>query len=90
MRATAPATHKIITFLHCRQCMNEVSLHNIHQTTEMQITPKDYARYEFGYTQWGMQVWCLRHECNIIHIDYEGRKFFANIKATDYDDKTLH
>lgn len=83
MRTTVPATYEIVTYLHCAKCIREAQQQN--------VSAKDYARYEVGYTEWGMQIWCLRHDCNIIHIDYEGHKFFANIKEKDDEESsTIH
>ena len=28
-------------------------------------------------TKYGIQAWCLRHDCNMIHINFEGQKFPA-------------
>lgn len=33
---------------------------------------------EVGMTSIGFQVWCRRHQCNIIHIDFEGKAHPAN------------
>ena len=30
-----------------------------------------YSRYDVGFTMAGLQVWCRRHEINIVHIDFE-------------------
>lgn len=36
-----------------------------------------------SFTDVGLQVWCLRHNCNVIHIDFEGRKHPASTEALD-------
>ena len=35
-------------------------------------SPREYAQLEFGFTKPGVQVWCKRHEVNVMHIDFEG------------------
>ena len=74
-----PNTNKITTFLHCAKCINE--LQEKAQKKEIIASPKMYARYEVGYTPIGIQVWCLRHNCNILHMDLEGQKHPANVSA---------
>jgi len=53
----------ITAFIHCKQCIKE--LEDI-----APISPRDYARIEFGYTKKGFQVRCVRHECNIDLCEY--------------------
>ena len=62
-------TNEIITYLHCALCIEELPDDE---------SPKSYTMYEVGYTRQGIQVWCKRHDCNVIHIDFEGHKFPAN------------
>jgi hypothetical protein len=51
------------------------------------ITPRDYGQYEVGFTKIGIQIWCKRHEINILHIDFEGQKHPASLTAQK---ATLH
>lgn len=64
-----PNTNEIVTFLHCGLCIKGLP---------KGTSPREHASVEVGYTKQGLQVWCKRHECNIIHIDFEGQKFYAN------------
>lgn len=41
---------------------------------------KDWVRYNVGFTEIGLQIWCRRHEVNVAHIDFQGEKHPANIK----------
>lgn len=52
----------IITFLHCALCYEDIP---------DGISMQDYALEEVGFTKVGLQVWCRRHECNIMHVDFE-------------------
>ena len=65
-----PNTNEISTFLHCKQCMEELP---------SGVSMRNFADYEIGYTEIGLQIWCKRHDCNIIHIDFEGLKHPANL-----------
>jgi len=72
--------NKIEQYLHCDLCIKEWL-----QLEQPKCSPKDYARIQAGFTPEGLQVWCNRHECNVVHIDFEGARHPANItrKAED-------
>ena len=73
-------THKISnlrqieSYIHCALCMKEIPEGE---------SPQSYARYEIGWTKQGLQVWCDRHHCNIIHIDFEGQRHPANTARSE-------
>lgn len=63
MSKTPPAnTREIKMFMHCGLCIQE----------------KKPQYIEAGWTLQGFQVWCLNHDCNIVHVDFEGTKHPAN------------
>jgi hypothetical protein len=68
------AKNQIVAFFHCRKCLNELP---------KGMSPSDWASHEIGYTKIGIQVWCKRHECNIVHTDFEGIKHPGNFDAYD-------
>ena len=77
-----PNTNKIGTFLHCRLCLAELPDNE---------SPESYARYSIGYTEIGLQIWCTRHNCNIIHIDFAGQKFYANTtRKLEQESRAVH
>ena len=43
-------------YIHCRKCVSEHKGQNV----------------SVGWTTKGLQVWCDHHECNIMHVDFEG------------------
>lgn len=61
--------NEIKLYLHCKQCLDERPKH---------ISPKDWSRNQAGWTTEGIQLWCNRHEANIIHIDFQGKIHPAN------------
>lgn len=61
--------NEIKMYLHCKLCLEELPSDQ---------SPREYLRVEVGWTTKGLQVWCNRHECNIVHIDFEGKKHPAN------------
>lgn len=80
-----PNTNEISSYMHCSECIKELPIDQ---------SPRDYQRVQVGYTKLGIQVWCVRHNCNIVHIDFEGKSpFHANTTRsndheinTDFDD----
>ena len=52
-------------FWHCHKCIDELPENT---------SPREFIHVEVGFTRAGMQVWCVRHEENIIHLDFMGQK----------------
>ena len=64
----------IVSYLHCALCIDEWS------KSDDAMSPSDYQNHmvEVGWTKEGLQVWCKRHDCNIIHVDFEGMRHRAD------------
>ncbi len=60
-----PSDHYTEVYLFWKQCLQEVPV---------SMSPEEYAQVEIGWTPWGMQVWCLRHNTNVLHVNYEGHE----------------
>jgi len=56
---------QIESFFHCSECMKEIPDDE---------SPMTYQHIQAGWTIEGFQVWCVRHDLNIIHLDFEGQK----------------
>jgi hypothetical protein len=67
---TTPFPNEISGYLHCGRCMEDLP---------PGISPKEYQRVQVGKTPRGLQVWCTRHDCNILHIDFEGHQHPADV-----------
>ena len=76
-----PNTNEIKMFMHCGLCLEEMP---------DGVSPREWGKLELGYTVLGIQVWCKRHECNVVHIDFEGQKHPANTNATKKTDVRVH
>ena len=68
--------NNIDTFLHCPSCLSE--LKNAKTEEDFSLigavageSPMSYSRFEVGWTNQGFQVWCTRHNTNVIHIDFD-------------------
>lgn len=64
----------IESFYHCGLCLAELP---------EDMSPREFAQLEVGATEYGYQIWCKRHECNVTHIDFEGMHHPA--RCTRYD-----
>ena len=62
----------IHAYMHCAKCLAEKPKGK---------SPREWARLEVGWTQQGLQVWCKRNECNVMHIDFQGQRHPANVEA---------
>ena len=60
-----PDTNEIKSFFHCGMCIDSLP---------PGMSPRGYVKVEVGFTPLGLQVWCVRHEANIVHIDFEGQQ----------------
>jgi len=78
-----PITKSIVQFFHCGLCIEEVKVLAERYGT---ASPREYARHEIGWTELGLQVWCVRHNVNLIHIDFEGHQHPANMDRLDPED----
>jgi hypothetical protein len=65
-----PNTLSIGSYMHCARCLEE---------RPPDESPKSYARLAVGMTPEGMQVWCVRHDCNVMHVHFQGMKHPANM-----------
>lgn len=64
-----PSDLSITSYMHCRLCLEELP---------EGVSPMDFSRTQAGFTSLGIQVWCNRHNCNVVHIDFEGVRHPAN------------
>ena len=65
-------TNEIVSYFHCGFCIDQ---------KPDGVSPRDWTQLEVGWTPQGLQVWCKRHECNVMHVDFEGHRHPANTRA---------
>ena len=44
---------------------------------------QDYSRLDIGFTSIGVQVWCRRHDANVVHIDFAGQSPTADFRCIE-------
>ena len=44
---------------------------------------QDYSRLDIGFTSIGVQIWCRRHDANVVHIDFAGQKPTADFRCIE-------
>jgi hypothetical protein len=42
-------------------------------------SPQKWAQLECGWTEIGFQIWCRRHQINVLHVDFEGVRHPATL-----------
>jgi hypothetical protein len=68
-------------FLHCRKCLDDFP---------GGMSRADYLKIEAGWTERGLQIWCRRHDVNIVHIDFEGAQHPADLSELgDFNGKAM-
>ena len=50
----------ITAYFHCAQCLQECPSY---------MSAAEFARLAVGQTPYGVQVWCVRHNLNVYHLD---------------------
>lgn len=65
-----------IMYIQCALCLEEVmEIAN----EKGSASPREYQRISVSYTPRGFQVWCNRHDCNVMHVDFQGATHPANL-----------
>jgi hypothetical protein len=57
--------NEIGRYFHCAECLRE---------KPDDQSPGEWARLAVGFTNAGVQVWCTRHDRNVVHLDFLGQK----------------
>lgn len=60
--------NQISMYKHCPRCLEE---------RPDDVSPRDWARLNVGATKEGVQVWCVRHDVNVMALDFLGQKIHA-------------
>lgn len=71
LKAQTQPPQEIEMFIHCEECALEWKAD---KSINTKFTPRDYARFSIGWTKKGLQVWCIRHDLNVLHLDFLGQK----------------
>ena len=51
---------EIVQYLHCKKCMDELP---------DDVSPQEYKDLEVGFTEYGLEVWCLRHQERVVYLN---------------------
>lgn len=62
----------------CAKCLDEMT-RGFTDSKSLQ----DYARLDVGFTEQGLQVWCRRHDLNVVHIDFDGMMPEADFRCLE-------
>ena len=62
----------------CNKCVEELS-----NESNPEINLKNYSKFEVGFTSSGLQIWCIRHNINICHVNFGGKKLFADFPCLE-------
>ena len=68
--------YNITENLVCNQCYEEYCA-GLTDSGSLQ----QYTMLDVGLTDIGLQVWCRRHDVNIVHVDFGGKKLEADFRS---------
>ena len=51
----------IVSYFHCKKCLVELP---------KGVSPAEWSSQDVGWTEYGIQVWCNRHNENIVGVDF--------------------
>lgn len=57
--------NRIFQYTHCAKCLKEMPAG---------VSPQTWSRLEVGWTAHGIQIWCKRHNINVLDLDFLGQK----------------
>ncbi|MEE4299787.1 MAG: hypothetical protein V2J24_10120 [Pseudomonadales bacterium] len=69
----------------CAKCADDVAAG---RAVEASIA--EHQRLEVGFTEFGIQVWCRRHDANIVHVDFGGQRFRADFRCLESKPEGMH
>jgi hypothetical protein len=70
-----PNTRSISSPILCSRCLHEALVSG--------KNPRYYQELEVGMTPSGLQVWCVRHESNVIHLGLRGHTLPINVTVEE-------
>ena len=68
--------HAIEQPIVCSRCADDVT-----EGRAGDVSMAEYMRLDVGFSELGLQVWCRRHDANVVHIDFEGRQPPTDFRA---------
>jgi len=71
-------TYSITQPVVCNRCLEEFQ-----SGATDAASLRDYTVLDVGFTDIGIQVWCRRHEANVVHVDFGGRKLEADFRSLE-------
>lgn len=74
----------ITSYFHCGKCLEEMK-----DGVAPDQSPSEYSRLEAGWSKHGIQVRCIRHDLNVVHLDFEGRKVAAISDTTQEEARVM-
>ena len=64
--------NQINMYMHCPRCLDELP---------PDITPARWAQLNVGVTDEGLQVWCVRHDINVMALDFHAQRVSFKFEA---------
>ena len=70
--------NKITAPVVCGSCLQEYQ-----DIINPSFALRDFIAIDVGFTEFGLQVWCRKHDKNICHIDFNGQKLESDFRCLE-------
>ena len=50
---------------------------------------QEYSKIDVGFTERGLQIWCQRHQLNICHINFDGKKLETDFRCLEKKNSSI-
>ena len=62
----------------CNKCVEELST-----LSSTDTSLKNYVKFEVGFTSLGIQIWCIRHNINVCHVNFDNNELSADFRCLE-------
>jgi hypothetical protein len=69
----------------CAKCADEVAAGDAGA-----VSIAEYQRLDVGFSPHGFQVWCRRHDVNVVHLDFDGGRPAADFRCFEPKPGGIH
>lgn len=69
----------------CKACEDEL------QTgTSSGQSLRQFQKLDIGLTDYGVQIWCQRHNKNVCHFNFDGKQVYADFRCLERKENTSY
>ena len=70
--------YSINSHIVCNECIKELST-----LPSSDVNLKNFVKFEVGFTKLGIQIWCIRHNINVCHVNFDNNELSADFRCLE-------